>query len=402
MDTLQLPSRLLMGPGPANIHPRVRDALGAPLLGHLDPVFIGILGEVQDLLRSVFDTRNPLTLAVSGTGSAGIEACLQGLIEPNDSVVVGVQGFFGGRMAEMAARAGAQVTRVEAPWGSPLDLEALRRNCKAAKPRLIGVVHAETSTGVHQPLEEVAAIARKHEALLVVDCVTSLGGLPLVQSGQGIDELGIDAAASCSQKCLGSPPGLAPVTVSPRAAARMAERRRSVAFYLDLPLIARYWNGDHAYHHTAPVSMICALREALRLVIEEGQAERWRRHAQNGAALVAGLEALGLEILAPAGHRLPMLTAVHVPPGMDDAATRRRLLDEFNLEIGGGLGELKGRVWRIGLMGETSRMNHVILLLAALGRILGRSPQSVGLAIEQAGLVAAAGTAASRAAGESR
>jgi alanine-glyoxylate transaminase/serine-glyoxylate transaminase/serine-pyruvate transaminase len=263
-------------------------------------------------------------------------------------------------------------------------------------------VHAETSTGVHQPLEEVAAIARKHEALLVVDCVTSLGGLPLVQSGQGIDELGIDAAASCSQKCLGSPPGLAPVTVSPRAAARMAERRRSVAFYLDLPLIARYWNGDHAYHHTAPVSMICALREALRLVIEEGQAERWRRHAQNGAALVAGLEALGLEILAPAGHRLPMLTAVHVPPGMDDAATRRRLLDEFNLEIGGGLGELKGRVWRIGLMGETSRMNHVILLLAALGRILGRSPQSVGLAIEQAGLVAAAGTAASRAAGESR
>jgi alanine-glyoxylate transaminase/serine-glyoxylate transaminase/serine-pyruvate transaminase len=364
----------------------VRDALAAPVLGHLDPAFLGILGEVQDLLRPIFGTRNPLTLAVSGTGSAGIESCLAGLIEPGDGVVVGVHGFFGGRMAEMAARAGALVTRVEAPWGRWDDPEDLRRACREVGPRLIAVVHAETSTGVLQPLEEVAAIAREQEALLVVDCVTSLGGLPFAA-----DALGIAAAASCSQKCLGCPPGLAPVTVSPRAAARMAERRAPGTFYLDLPLIARYWSGDHAYHHTAPVSLICALREALRLVAEEGEAERWRRHAQNGAALVAGLEALGLEILAPEGHRLPMLTAVHVPQGLDEAGARRRLLDEYNLEIGGGLGELKGRVWRIGLMGETSRMNHVVLLLATLGRILGRPAQAVGEAIERAGLVAAAG-----------
>lgn len=374
-----------MGPGPANIHPRVRDALGAPLLGHLDPKFLDILAEVQELLRPTFATRNPLTLAVSGTGSAGIEASLGGLIEPGDRVVIGIHGFFGGRMAEMAERAGGEVTRVEAPWGRPLDLEDLRRACRAAAPELVAVVHAETSTGVLQPLEEVAAIAREAEALLFVDCVTSLGGLPFAA-----DALGLAAASSCSQKCLGCTPGLAPVTVSPAAAARMAARRHRGSFYLDLPLIARYWNGDHAYHHTAPVSLIYALREALRLAAEEGEAERWRRHAQNGAALVAGLEALGLEILAPVGHRLPMLTAVRVPAGVDEAAVRRRLLDEFNLEIGGGLGEIKGKVWRIGLMGESSRMNHVILVLAALGRVLDKPAQAVGQAIERAGVIGAA------------
>ncbi len=384
MDTPGFPSRLLMGPGPANIHPRVRDALGAPLLGHMDPVFLGILGDVQDLLRPFFGTGNRLTLAVSGTGTAGIEACLGGLIEPGDRVVVDVHGFFGGRMAEMATRLGGEVTRVDSPWGRPLDPQDLRRTCRRVKPQVIAVVHAETSTGVLQPLEEVAEIAREVEALLFVDCVTSLGGIPVAA-----DELGLSAAASCSQKCLGCPPGLAPLTVSPQAAARMEARKGRGSFYLDLPLISRYWSGDHAYHHTAPVSMICAFREALRLATEEGEADRWARHGQNGAALVAGLEALGLDIVAPPGHRLPMLTAVRVPPGVDEAQVRRRLLDEFNIEIGGGLGELRGKVWRIGLMGETSRMNHVILLLAALGRVLGRSPEAVGQAIEGAGLVAA-------------
>jgi alanine-glyoxylate transaminase/serine-glyoxylate transaminase/serine-pyruvate transaminase len=372
-----------MGPGPSNLHPRVREALSAPLLGHMDPLVLGLLGDVQALLRGVFGAENPLTLAVSGTGSAGIEACLAGLIEPGDRALVEVHGFFGGRLVEMAARAGGAVTKVEAPWGHPADLDALRRAARETKPRVIAAVHAETSTGVVQPLAELAAIAREVEADLVIDCVTSLGGMPL-----GADRLGLAAAASCSQKCLGSPPGLAPVTVSPRAATRLAARKHAVPFYLDLPLIARYWSGDHAYHHTLPVNLVYALREGLRLAAEEGEAECYRRHARHGAALAAGLEALGLEILAAPADRLPMLTAVRIPAGTDDAAVRRRLLEEFNLEIGGGLGELKGKLWRIGLMGETSRMNHVILLLAALGRVLGRSPEAIGQAIDTAGAVA--------------
>lgn len=377
------PARLLMGPGPSNLHPRVREALAAPLLGHMDPLVLGLLADVQALLRGVFGTENPLTLAVSGTGSAGIDACLAGLIEPGDRVLVEVHGFFGGRLVEMAARAGGAVTKVEAPWGRAADLEALRRAAREVKPRVIAAVHAETSTGVVQPLADVAAIAGEVEADLFVDCVTSLGGMPL-----HADRLGLAAAASCSQKCLGSPPGLAPVTVSPRAAARLAARKHPVPFYFDLPLIARYWSGDHAYHHTLPVNLVYALREGLRLAAEEGESERHRRHVRHGAALAAGLEELGLEILAAPLDRLPMLTAVRIPAGTDDAAVRRRLLEEFHLEIGGGLGELKGRIWRIGLMGETSRMNHVILLLAALGRVLERSPDAIGQAIDTAGAVA--------------
>ncbi len=381
------PARLLMGPGPSNLHPRVVEALASPLLGHMDPLVLGLLAEVQELLRGVFGTRNPLTLAVSGTGSAGIEACLTGLIEPGDPVVVEVHGFFGGRLADMAARAGADVTRVEAPWGRAADLEALRLAVKKSPPRLIAVVHAETSTGVLQPLADVAAIAREAGSALFVDCVTSLGGMPIEA-----EELGLAAAASCSQKCLGAPPGLAPITMSPEAAARLRDRAQPLPFYLDLSLIARYWNGDHAYHHTLPVNLIYALHEALLLAAEEGESERRRRHERHGAALAAGLEDLGLTILAAPGDRLPMLTAVRIPDGVDDAAVRRRLLEDFNLEIGGGLGELKGRVWRIGLMGETSRMNHVILLLAALGRLLGRSPEKVGQAIDAAGARAEATT----------
>jgi alanine-glyoxylate transaminase/serine-glyoxylate transaminase/serine-pyruvate transaminase len=381
MSALALPSRLLMGPGPSNVHPRVREALAAPVLGHLDPLVLAMLGEIQERLRGQFGTANPLTLAVSGTGSAGIESCLQGLVEPGDRVVVEVRGFFGARMAEMAARAGGDVTRVETPWGRPADLERLQATCRAVRPRVLAAVHAETSTGVGLALGDVAAIARETDAELVIDCVTSLGGMPVE-----IDRHGIAAAASCTQKCLGAPPGLAPVSVSPRAEARLAARRHAPPFYLDLPLVARYWGGDHAYHHTIAVNLIYALREALTIAAEEGAAARHARHERHGVALAAGLEALGLEILAPTVHRLPMLTAVRVPPHVsDEAAIRRHLLTAFNLEIGGGLGELKGKIWRIGLMGETSRMSHVVMLLTALGQVLGVAPDGIGAAIGAAG-----------------
>ena len=397
MSALALPSRLLMGPGPSNVHPRVREALAAPVLGHLDPLVLAMLSEIQDRLRVQFGTANPLTLAVSGTGSAGIESCLASLIEPGTRVVVEVRGFFGGRLAEMAARAGAEVTRVDSPWGQPADLDRLRAACRTARPQLLACVHAETSTGVGLPLDQVAAIAREVDAELVIDCVTSLGGMPVE-----VDRHGIAAAASCTQKCLGAPPGLSPITVSPRAEARIAARQRPTTFYLDLPLIARYWSGDHAYHHTIAVNLIYALREALALAAEEGPAARHARHARHGAALALGLEALGLEILAPAAHRIPMLAAVRVPAQVsDEAAIRRHLLTAFNLEIGGGLGELKGKIWRIGLMGETSRVNHVVMLLTALGQVLGVSSSAIGWAIEAAGSQVEGAAAAQPASGHS-
>jgi len=381
MSALALPSRLLMGPGPSNVHPRVREAMAAPILGHLDPLVLAMLGEIQEKLRAQFSTSHPLTLAVSGTGSAGIESCLASLIEPGDRVVVEVRGFFGGRMAEMAARAGGDITRVETPWGQPADLDRLRDACRTVRPRILAAVHAETSTGVGIALDPLAAIARDVEAELVIDCVTSLGGMPVE-----VDRHGILAAASCTQKCLGAPPGMSPVTLSPRAEARIAARKLPTTFYLDLPLIARYWSGDHAYHHTIAVNLVYALREALALAAEEGPAARHARHARHGAALALGLEALGLEILAPPAHRIPMLTAVRVPSQVsDEAAIRRHLLTAFNLEIGGGLGELKGKIWRIGLMGETSRMNHVVMLLTALGQVLGVTSSAIGWAIEAAG-----------------
>jgi alanine-glyoxylate transaminase/serine-glyoxylate transaminase/serine-pyruvate transaminase len=339
----------------------------------MDPFVLGLLAEIQALLRRELGTANALTLAVSGTGTAGIESCLAGLIEPGDPVVVETHGYFGERMAEIATRAGAEVTRVASPWGQPADLDQLRQRCRSVRPRLLAAVHAETSTGVALPLGEVAAIAEEAGADFVLDCVTSLGGMPV-----DVDRHRIAAAASCSQKCLGAPPGLAPVTLSPKAEARFKARRRPCSFYLDLPLIQRYWSGDHAYHHTIPVPLFYALLEALRMSGEEGAAVRHERHARHGAALTAGLGALGLEILAPPAHRLPMLTAVRVPAKVtDEAAVRRRLLEEFDIEIGGGLGELKGKVWRIGLMGEGSRMEHVTPLLGALGQVLGLSAGAI-------------------------
>ena len=357
------PARVLLGPGPSDVHPRVLAALAAPLVGHLDPVFVAMMEEVKSLLRFVFATENALTIPISGTGSAGMEACVVNLVEPGDEVVVGVNGVFGTRLAEVATRAGATVTRVEAPWGRVVraeQVEAALRNCR--QPKLVALIHAETSTGAWQPLEDAARLAHDHGALFLADCVTSLAGAPVE-----IDRWGIDAAYSGTQKCLSCPPGLSPITFGPRAVEALRRRKTPVqSWYLDLTLLERYWGEERVYHHTAPISMNYALRVALRLVAEEGLATRFARHRANHEALAAGLASLGLAFASEEGHRLPMLNAVTVPDGMDEARVRRRLLDAHGIEIGGGLGPMKGRVWRIGLMGESSRRAHVLLLLSAL------------------------------------
>jgi alanine-glyoxylate transaminase/serine-glyoxylate transaminase/serine-pyruvate transaminase len=368
------PDRLLLGPGPSQVHPRVLRAMSAPLIGHLDPAFVQMMEEVKDLLRVVFATKNPLTIPISGTGSAGMEACLVNLLEPGDEFVVGVNGVFGTRMAEVAERAGAVVRRVEAPWGKivrPEQFEAALKN--ATKPKLVAVVHAETSTGAWQPLPEIATLAHDHGALMLADCVTSLGGVPVL-----IDEWGIDAAYSGTQKCLSCPPGLSPITFSPRAVDVVKARKTKVqSWYLDLSLLAQYWGEERVYHHTAPITMNYALREALRLVVEEGLEARFARHRRNHEALAAGLAPLGLALAAEVGHRLPMLNAVTVPDGVDEAKVRGRLLTEHGIEIGGGLGPMKGKVWRIGLMGESSRRASVLSVLAALEDALIASGRSV-------------------------
>ena len=357
------PTRLLLGPGPSQVHPRVLRAMAAPLVGHLDPAFIAMMEDVKTMLRFVFATRNPLTLPVSGTGSAGMECCVVNLVEPGDEVVVGVNGVFGTRMAEVAERAGATVVRVEAPWGSVIRPEQLADAlARTRRPKLVGVIHAETSTGAWQPMEEIAALARTHDALLLMDCVTSLGGAPVE-----IDGWGVDAAYSGTQKCLSCPPGLSPVTFGPRALEAIARRKHKVqSWYLDVTLLQQYWGEDRVYHHTAPISMNYALLEALRIVAEEGLEARFARHRRNHEALAAGLPALGLALAAEEGHRLPMLNAVTVPAGVDEARVRSRLLADDGIEIGGGLGPMKGRVWRIGLMGESSRRESVLAVLAAL------------------------------------
>lgn len=338
-------------------------ALSAPLVGHLDPAFLAMMEDVKTLLRHVFATANPLTFPVSGTGSAGMEACLVNLVEPGDEVVVGVNGVFGTRMADVVERAGGIAVRVEAPWGRVVRAEQVESALRACRrPKLVALVHAETSTGAWQPLADPARLARAHGALFLADCVTSLGGVPVE-----VDAWEIDVAYSGTQKCLSCPPGLAPVTFGPRA--REALRRRTSAvrsWYLDVSLLEQYWGEARVYHHTAPISMNYALREALRLVVEEGLPARFARHRRNHEALVAGLAALGLELAAEAGHRLPMLNAVTVPEGVDEARVRGRLLADHGIDIGGGLGPMKGRVWRIGLMGESSRRTHVLALLAAL------------------------------------
>ena len=358
--------RVLMGPGPSDVHPRVLAALGAPLVGHLDPEFIQVMNETQELLRRTFQTQNRLTLAVSGTGSAGMEACVVNLIEPGDKMLVCVNGVFGQRMTDVAQRAGAQVTTLEKPWGQVFDPEEIRAAVRKVRPKVVGIVHAETSTGARQPVEELGRMTHESEALLLVDTVTSLGGIPVK-----VDEWGIDAVYSGTQKCLSCPPGLSPVSFSERALEAIHRRKTKVqSWYLDMTMVERYWGEERFYHHTAPISMNYALREALRLVHEEGLEARFARHLLNHRALKAGLQALGIGYAAAEGHQLPILNAVMIPAGIDDLKVRRQLLAEFGIEIGGGLGEFKGKAWRIGLMGHTSRRNNVLLFLAALERSL--------------------------------
>ena len=342
--------------------------MAQPLIGHLDPRFIALMNQVQELLRYVFQTKNPLTIPVSGTGSAGMEAAVCNFVEPGDSMLIGVNGLFGERLCDVAGRYGADVRRVDRPWGpvfDPAEIEsALTR--KAAK--IVAVVHGETSTGARQPLEGLADIVHRHGGLLLVDCVTSLGGVPVK-----IDEWDIDIAYSGTQKCLSCPPGLAPLTVGPRALDVLHRRRtKGASWYLDLTMLEAYWGSERTYHHTAPISMTYALREALRIIEEEGLESRWERHATNATELWEGLEALGLTLIVPACDRLASLTTVAVPEGVDEAAIRRRLLDEYNVEIAGGLGVFKGKVWRIGLMGYSSRRENIVVLLECLERLMRR------------------------------
>lgn len=359
--------RLLLGPGPCDAHPRVLRAMATPLLAHLDPEFLRILDETQDLLRRVYQTTNPLTFAVSGTGTAGMETCIINLIEPGERMAVCVNGFFGQRMTEIAQRAGANVTTLDRPWGQAFDLNQIRETLQRQRPKVLGIVHAETSTGVLQPMAELGRLCHEFDTLLLVDTVTSLGGVPVT-----VDSWGADAVYSCTQKGLAAPPGLSPVTFSPRAVESIQKRKTKVqSWYLDVTLLQRYWTSERFYHHTTPISMIYALREALRIVMEEGLEARWDRHQRNHVALKAGLESMSLKYVAEQ-NILPVVNAVRIPQGVDDLTVRKRLLSEFGIEIGGGLGDFKGKAWRIGLMGYNSRESVVLLFLAALGRCMGR------------------------------
>lgn len=364
---LNPPPRLLLGPGPSDAHPRVLAAMALPLVGHLDPYFLQVMNETAEMLRQVYRTRNKITFPVSATGMAGMEACLVNLLEPGDKVVVGSNGFFSQRMIDIAGRCGAEVTKLERPWGEAIPLDAIRDELRRVRPKVLAIVHAETSTGVHQPIEQLGKLCHEHDALLVVDAVTSLGCVPVE-----VDAWEIDAVYSCSQKGLGCPPGLSPVSFSQRALDAMGKRKTKVqSWYLDVTTIAKYWGEDRVYHHTAPISMAYALREGLRLVLEEGLEARWQRHRDNHEALKAGVEALGLKYVAPEGQRLPQLNAVRIPDGVEDLPVRQRLLNEFGIEIGAGLGDFKGKVWRIGLMGVNSNLTAVIKVLVALEKCLG-------------------------------
>lgn len=355
------PERVLMGPGPSDVPARVLQAMAAPTIGHLDPEYLAIMDQTRAMLRQALRTTNEMTMAVSGTGSAGMECCVVNLIEPGDEMIVCVNGVFGTRMRDVAERAGATVHSLEIPWGQSFEpqmiADALRQH---PQTKVLGIVHAETSTGAHQPLEEISALVHDAGALLLVDAVTSLGGMEL-----RVDDWRIDAIYSGTQKCLSCPPGLAPVSFSPAALDVVMQRRQKVAsWYLDVSMLAQYWGSDRVYHHTAPINMTYALHEALRIVLEEGLDARIGRHAANHRALRAGLEALGLNYIPP--RSLTTLNAVHVPEGVDDAAVRKMLLTEFGIEIGAGLGPFKGKAWRIGLMGHASTRRNVLLVLSAL------------------------------------
>lgn len=373
--------RVLMGPGPSDVPARVLQAMSAPCIGHLDPYFLSVMDETQRLLRFLFQTENPLTIPVSGTGSAGMETCFVNLVEPGDEVVVCVNGVFGTRMSDIVNRLGGKLIRVDGEWGKTIDPETVRKAVEGRSPKLIAVVHAETSTGVCQPLEELASIARDCGALFLVDTVTSLGGMDV-----SLDKVGIDAAYSGTQKCISCPPGLSPISFSP-AAMKVLENRKSpvVSWYLDMGMVRSYWGTERKYHHTAPINMIYALREALRIIGEEGLEACFERHRLNHRALVAGIEAMGLNMLVSKSERLPMLNAIRIPEGADDLQVRKTLLKEFGIEIGGGLGDLAGKIWRVGLMGHSSCRRNVFLFLSALETAL----KSQGIKVRTGSLEAA-------------
>jgi alanine-glyoxylate transaminase / serine-glyoxylate transaminase / serine-pyruvate transaminase len=369
MTTIPAPfmpsSRILMGPGPSDVPARVLRAMSAPTVGHLDPEYLRLMDEVRTMLQRLFHTTNSLTLAVPGTGSAGMEACIANLIEPGDEAIICVNGVFGARMKDVAERYGARVHVLEAPWGETIPTELVSAALQSyPHAKLFGIVHAETSTGVHQPLEEISRLVSESSALFVVDAVTSLGGMEV-----RVDDWKIDACYSGTQKCLSCPPGLSPVTFSPKAIEAMDARKTKVAnWYLDMSMIRNYWGADRAYHHTAPINMSYALHEALRLVFEEGLLERFSRHRRHHLALRAGLEALGLNYIPSSS--LYTLNCVRIPDGVNDAALRKELLERFGIEIGAGLGPFKGKAWRIGLMGSSSSERNILLVLAALETLL--------------------------------
>ncbi len=359
--------RILMGPGPSDVHHRVLQAMSTPLTGHLDPEFLDIMDDIKQMVQACFQTQNELTFVVSAPGSAGMETCLVNLLEPGDEALICSHGVFGGRLVDIAERCGASVTKVEAKWGDHIDPAQVKEALTNCKPKIIAIVHAETSTGVLQPLNEISELAKESGALFVVDAVTSFCGTDL-----RVDDWGIDAIYSGSQKCLSAPPGLSPVSFSEKAVEAMENRKTKVqSWFLDLGMVRNYWSGaKRVYHHTAPVSAMFSMREALRIVLEEGLENRFIRHTANHLLLKEGLESLGFKFLVKEGYRLPMLNSVILPDGVNDAAVRTKLLENYNIEVGGGLGDLAGKIWRIGLMGESSSPNHVNMLLSALKSIL--------------------------------
>jgi len=361
------PARILLGPGPSNVEERVLRAMSAQVVGYFDPCMSEITGEIQRLLNLAFGTENRATFPISGTGSAGMEAALINLIEPGDRILIGYNGFFGDRMVQIVERCGGTPIKIEAEWGKPILAEQIEAALKKEKgAKIVGLVHAETSTGVLQPLDGLKEIVARYGALFLVDAVTSLAGHPVE-----VDRHGIDACYSGTQKALSAPPGLAPLTLSERAVETTRKRSRKVqSYYLDVALFEQYWGTNRFYHHTPPVTFYYALLEALRIVEEEGLEARFARHRMNHLALVAGVEAMGLTMLVEPAYRLWTLNAIRIPSGVDDARVRGRLLQEFGIEIGGGLGDLKGKIWRVGLMGKNSTANNVLLFLTGLERIL--------------------------------
>ena len=376
VSELTPPDRTLMGPGPSDTNPRVLRAMSTPLVGHLDPSFVEIMDEVQELLRYTFQTDNEWTIPVSGTGSAAMEAAIGNLVEPGDTMLVPTNGYFGGRMASMARRAGGTVVEVDAPWGEPLDPSDVDDALTEHDPDIFGFVHAETSTGVLQPnVPELTTVAHEHGTLVIADTVTSIGGVEL-----RVDEWDIDVAYAGPQKCLSCPPGASPLTLSDRAMEKVLARDEEPrSWYLDLSLLEGYWGEERAYHHTAPITNVYALREALRLVAEEGIENRWERHKRLAGALKAGVEGMGLEMNAPDEYWLPSLNAVRVPDGIDDGVVCEALLEQYDLEVAGGLGDLSGEIFRIGCMGHSARPENIIYVVTALGDVLESMDADVDL-----------------------